>query len=98
MYQVVNVKTQEEWDFVSKCLGYEFKIMTFMSHKNDSCINLFGLHSGNIDYFRERNSTIYSFNEWCELTNNYPENIRNDIVIDQDLSYLSEFLTKLEIT
>ena len=96
MHKVVNVKTQEEWDFVSKCLGYTFKYAKFNIEVN-LCINLQKLGYSNINYYTKQNSTIYSFKEWCDLTNNYPENIRNDIVINQDLSYLSEFLINLGI-
>lgn len=96
MYKVVNVRTQEEWDFVSECLNYKWKNANFNIEDN-LCINLQELGYSDINYYTKQNSTIYSFKEWCDLTNNYPENIRNDIVINQDLSYLSEFLTNLGI-
>lgn len=97
MYKVVNVRTQEEWDFVSKCLEYDWQIAKFTDRGTLSCINTTRLGTANYKYYWEKESTIYSFKEWCDLTNNYPENIRNDIVINQDLSYLSEFLTNLGI-
>lgn len=63
-------------------------------------INSQGLPDGyNINCFMPATEEEYNIQEGIfNKSNNYPENIRNDIVINQDLSYLSEFLTNLGIT
>jgi len=83
-YEVVHCKTEEEWKIVQSIIGY-----TFLSpyNKND-CINFKEQMRAKLSYYQEYNSKIYSFEEFMSMQSN---------PID-DLSYLTEFLIKNEIT
>jgi len=91
MYKVVNTKTQEEWDIVTKFLNYKWiKTNNFKSYGENTCINLTIKGYGNLKFYTLENSLIYTFEEWNVL-NKKPNSI-------DDLSYLTEFLIKNEIT
>jgi len=61
----VNVTTQAEWDFVSEKKGYKWLIGKFNTHKDESCIDLYKQHFGNINYCKNNNFTVLSFSEYC---------------------------------
>jgi len=91
MYKVVNTKTQEEWDIVTKTLDYKWtRVNNFKSYGTNTCINLTSRGYGNLKFYKNENSLIYTFEEWCTL------NTKSNAT--DDLSYLTEFLIKNEIT
>jgi hypothetical protein len=63
-YEVVHCETQEQWDFVTEKLGD--KLLDYWDeYKQNSCIELSAQCYSDIDFYREKNSKIYSFQEWC---------------------------------
>lgn len=63
-YEVVHCETQEQWDFVTEKLGD--KLLDYWDeYKQNSCIELSTQCYCDIDFYREKNSKIYSFQEWC---------------------------------
>lgn len=87
-YKVVHCKTQEEWDFVISKVPC-CSSTTFKSSKYDVTPGGIELAQGShctLDWFRKKNSLIYSFEEWCKLNNyNMPKSVetfkRGDWVI-----------------
>lgn len=68
----VHCETQEQWNFVTKTLGYNWTNGTWDRHKELTFINLEELHYGDIkstDY----NITLYTFKEWCNEFNHKPD-------------------------
>lgn len=65
--KVVHCTTQEEWDFVSNKLEYIwFNSYQFNLYKNNSCIKLSANTCGNLNWYKDNNYQILSFQEWCE--------------------------------
>lgn len=88
-YNVVHCTTQEEWDFVTANIAPEFKLHnTWPTYQENTCKDLERKQYCNLKFFKSHNATIYSFDEWCRL---------NNLKVD-NLSYLTEFLIKNEIT
>lgn len=99
MYEVVNVKTREEWDFVSKCLNFNWSNEPFntasTAYDTHICINITTKQYSPLSYYMGTGDhKVYSFEEWCKMTNNYPE---KQTVTDEDLSYLSKMLINMGI-
>jgi len=67
-YKVVECKSQAEWDFVSKKLGYTWNEPRF-DYCNDNCINIQRKSRSNLAFYKKENSLIYSFDEWCKKFN-----------------------------
>lgn len=74
-FEVVHCETQEQWDFVKEMLGYTFLNKWNMSKQN-SCISTICSSSGDINWYKERNSKIYSFNDWCTKFNHQFEEFK----------------------
>ncbi len=98
MEKGVRCKTQEEWNFVCDILGSTWTSSNregwFNNYKEDTYINIKDGSYGNIN-LSGKSYNLCSFEEWCKLTGNYPE---WKISTTDDLSYLTEFLIKNEIT
>lgn len=65
--QAVHCTTQEEWDFVTKKLGYKWsEYSEWSAYKNNTCINLkeLGFGTAGVAY---KGYQILSFQEWCDL-------------------------------
>ncbi len=94
--EAVHCNTQEQWDFCCKIFKYEVIKNQFIDDdtqqlgSNGNCISF---HDGikkdgfcHKDYCKENNFKIYSFEEWCELTNNYlnkkQENSMEKLMLD----------------
>jgi hypothetical protein len=83
-YEVVHCKTEEEWKIVQSIINYEF----LSPYTKNECINFKAHMRAKLSYYQEYNSKILSFEEFISMQSN---------PID-DLSYLTEFLIKNEIT
>lgn len=83
-YEVVHCKTKEEWSIVQSIIGYKFQ----MRYMQDDCINFKENLRANLSYYQEQESKIYSFDEFMSMQSKTTD----------DLSYLTEFLIKNEIT
>ena len=86
-YEVVHCKTKEEWNTVESIIGYKFG----MVYTQDDCINFKHNLRANLLYYQNQESKIYSFEEFIALQSSTPNS-------KDDLSYLTEFLIKNEIT
>lgn len=91
--ECVYCKSEKEYLFVQSCINYNFHAKFEVGsyeciYWQDQC------HGSYIGAVRTKD-TIYTFEKWCELTDNYPDWTINTI---EDLSYLTEFLIKNEIT
>jgi hypothetical protein len=63
--EVVHCKTQEEWDFVTKTLKYDWEAATWDDYKQHSCINIKQKGYGSKTYHPYRDcAKILSFEEW----------------------------------
>lgn len=94
MKVVVHCKTRDEWDIVSRVLGYKWQNPdSFDSHREFSCIDIYDKGYAYVDFFQEEEYTILSFNEWLKTLD---EPIKNE-EIDEDLSYLIDLFKKLNI-
>jgi hypothetical protein len=66
-YEVVHCKTQEEWDFVTKTLGYVWVGGSWSVNKENSCINIkekaHASKEGTV--YGNGQAKILSFEEWC---------------------------------
>jgi hypothetical protein len=74
-YEVVHCTTQEQWDFVKEKLGYTF-LNQWKVSEQDSCIDIIYSGSGAINWFKERNSKVYSFQDWCVKFNHQFEDFK----------------------
>jgi hypothetical protein len=67
-YKVVECKSQAEWDFVTKKIGYIWNTPRF-DDCNENCINFQRKSRGTLGFYKRQNSLIYSFDEWCKEFN-----------------------------
>lgn len=67
-FEVVHCTTQEQWDFVltkiPNTIGQSSEC--FSLYEDRSCLETISGSRGPIDWFKEKNSLIYSFKEWCD--------------------------------
>lgn len=91
MKEVIHCVSQEEWntvcDFYNSIWKSRTEYASWNSYRDQSCINILnGCYSSRS---HNRNNKIYSFKNWLR-----------DYNLDkkEDLSYLTEFLIKNEIT
>jgi hypothetical protein len=68
MRTVVNVKTQKEWDNVTKKLGYVWNYSKWSNFKETSCINIKSQFSGDLDGYSEEDDKILSYAEFMGET------------------------------
>lgn len=91
MTEVINCTSQEEWntvcDFYNSIWATRTEYSSWSSYRDKSCINILNGCYSSLSY--NRNNKIYSFSDWLW---NYMHNKK------EDLSYLTEFLIKNEIT
>lgn len=66
-YEVVHCKTQEEWDFVRNktSKGYSFEWHEALSYSKELALHIDGKGWSRLSFYKEQNSKIYSFEEWC---------------------------------
>jgi hypothetical protein len=62
--KVVNVVTQQQWDCVSKELGYEWWHARWNNFKGKTCINIKEIGCNYIKWYKEQNATILTFEQW----------------------------------
>lgn len=67
-YKVVECKSQAEWDFVTKKIGYSWREPRF-DYCNYNCINFQQKSRGTLALYKRYDSLIYSFDEWCKEFN-----------------------------
>lgn len=67
--QAVHCETQEQWDFVTEKLGYEWNAAAWTDYGNNTCVNLEykGFGTADVSY---NGYQILSFSDWC-AQNNY---------------------------
>ena len=65
-YTVVECKSQAEWDFVSKKLGYIWYEKEF-DYNGNNCINIERKSRYSYGFYKECNSVIYTFEGWCDV-------------------------------
>lgn len=67
--QAVHCETQEQWDFVTEKLGYEWNAADWTDYGNNTCVNLEykGFGTADVAY---NGYQILSFSDWC-AQNNY---------------------------
>lgn len=81
--RAVHVRTREEWDEVSKVMGYEWKDGKWSLYQQQSCINLHDQLFAELQYYKEYGFAILSFDEWkAELNINpsftdFETNVKN---------------------
>jgi hypothetical protein len=61
--KAVECKTQEEWDFVTKFLKYKWLANNWNNFKNRSAINLIEKNYETVEYYKNHNYTVYTFDE-----------------------------------
>ena len=66
--EVVHCETQEQWDFVSEKLNYNWHPMQsgWWLFCKFSCINLNEKDYHSISHYQKENYKIYTFQEWCD--------------------------------
>jgi hypothetical protein len=92
MYKVIHVKTQEEWDFVTEKLNYNWWGSGGIAggwrvYKESSCINIQEKSFCEISYFEKNDSEIISFNQWC-IQNNYEIENKKETMKEKMLNIL----------
>ena len=65
-YTVVECKSQAEWDFVSKKLGYIWHEEEF-DYNGNNCINIERKSRDSYGFYKTCNSVIYTFEGWCDV-------------------------------
>jgi hypothetical protein len=75
-YEVVHCTTQEEWDFVLSKNSDSVCSIHNVEYIKDKCFtfgkNAYGTQS-QLDWFKQNNSLIISFQEWCDKFNHKPD-------------------------
>lgn len=77
MKEAIIITSQEEWDFVSKKLGYVWKNKNLFEEalkecqdlKESLCINLIDCALSELSYYRKNEYIIHTFNEWLTTKN-----------------------------
>ena len=66
--QAVHCETQEQWDFVTEKLGYEWNAASWTDYGNNTCVNLEykGFGTADVAYIGYQ---ILSFSDWCAQSN-----------------------------
>lgn len=66
--QAVLCETQEQWDFVTEKLGYEWNAAAWTDYGNNTCVNLEykGFGTADVAYIGYQ---ILSFSDWCAQSN-----------------------------
>jgi hypothetical protein len=97
-YEVVHCETQEQWDFVIEKLGYK-SLDYWDKYKQDSCIELPVQCYCDIDFYREKNSKIYSFQEWCDKFGHKPD-FKQEVMKEESLvgRYLKALVDNAQYT
>jgi len=70
--QAVHCKTQEEWDFVTEKLNYNWIHTKFKINRD--CISLSAAQNSSEIYWKSKDYQILSFQEWCNLNGYKMEN------------------------
>lgn len=71
--QVVHTETQEQWDFVTKKLGYSWSTGDWKTNKKESCIELLHQSYSLANYFKNQGYEVISFVEWLDSTDSTKE-------------------------
>lgn len=74
--EVVQCVTEEQWIFVNSKLPEALRLPAngyWHSYGELTCKNIYYSTYGELDFYEREDYKIYSFEEWCELTNNYSE-------------------------
>lgn len=73
-YEVVHCTTQEEWNFVTEHLDSKFNGgNNWTTHKEFSCKELNSRDYCSLGFYKQLNSKIYSFQEWCDKFGHEPK-------------------------
>jgi len=72
--KAVHVKTQEEWDFVTKNLGYYWATGRWDRYKENSVISLVDKAFDCFDWYNKNNYEIMSYEDWCKENGYMKEN------------------------
>lgn len=75
MSKVVNVKTQEEWDFVTTKMNLIWYVpFEKLSHpKGQVCIHIASLGHSYVDWAKKHGYQVISFEEWCKENGHIPK-------------------------
>lgn len=87
-YEVVHCTTQEEWNFVNSKLKTDFKLdnSAWYVYKEKSCKMYTTRQYSTIDYYKNHNSLILSFQEWCDkFYHTNPFKVKSDELKPEDL-------------
>jgi hypothetical protein len=78
-YEVVHCTTQEEWDFVLSKNSDSICAKYATEYTKDICF-VYGFHNygtqSDLDWFKQNNSLIYSFQAWCDKFRHKPDFIK----------------------
>lgn len=91
-YEVVHCETQEQWNFVTKKLNYEWQRgWNILKQTDGYCINVKQATHGSLTWYKDNNSLIYSFNEWCNKFGHSPDFMNKKQEIPEYLEVLQRF-------
>lgn len=91
-YEVVHCETLEQWKIVNSHIDYEFRLENQWDvEKEFTCKVLHEREYFHIRFFMEKNSKIYTFDEWLKLNN------LNISKLKEDLTYLIKFMKDKEV-
>lgn len=62
--EVVNVRNQEEWDYVTEKLGYVWSAIRYGAFEEDSCIDLNSPYISSVCFYQGEGYSIISFEEF----------------------------------
>ena len=69
-YEVVHCETQEQWDFVTEKLSYNWNDKcSWKLHQEKTCINLTKENYCSLEWYKKYDYKVYSFSEWCTKFN-----------------------------
>lgn len=95
-YEVVHCQTKQEWDFVrektTKVNSQEWE-QAVTQYPEGIALSSEGLGWCGLNYFKQENSLIYSFNEWCNKFGHSPDFMNKK----QELSLLEQAAIKYPI-
>jgi len=69
MMEVVNVRTQYEWNEVIEVMNLKFNA-DWSEYKQDSCINISANGYADLDYYNRNGISVMSFEEWYLIYRN----------------------------
>lgn len=93
-YEVVHCQTKEEWNFVrektTKINSQEWE-QAIKQYSEGIALVFNGSSWGGLNYFKQNNSLIYSFNEWCNKFGHSPDFMNKKQEIPEYLEVLQGF-------